>query len=60
MSRQIQNLFRAPYSVPNGLQITDAGFFSSMPPEAFAMAFGTEWFIKHGAAPGVRPGWLFE
>lgn len=27
MSRQIQNLFRAPYSVPNGLQITDAGLW---------------------------------
>lgn len=41
-------------------QITDAGFFSQMPDEVFAMGFGTEWFIKKGATPGMRPGWLFE
>lgn len=41
-------------------QVTDSGFFLQMPPEAFATAFGTEWFIKRGAAPGVRPGWLVE
>jgi len=41
-------------------QITDAGFFSSMPDEQFAMAFGTEWYIRKGAAHPVREGWLFE
>lgn len=41
-------------------QITDTSFFLEMPEEAFAAAFGTEWFIKKGAEPGVRPGWLFE
>ena len=41
-------------------QITDAGFFSQMPDEAFAMAFGTEWFIKPGAGHALRDGWLFE
>ena len=41
-------------------QITDAGFFSQMPDEAFAMAFGTEWFIKRGAQYPLREGWLFE
>ena len=41
-------------------QVTDTGFFLNMPDEAFNMAFGTEWFIKLGAEPGVRPGWLFE
>jgi len=41
-------------------QITDSGFFSQMPDEAFAMAFGAEWFIERGANPPVRDGWLFE
>ena len=41
-------------------QVTDTGFFLQMPDEAFNAAFGTEWFIKHGTEPGVRPGWLFE
>ena len=41
-------------------QITDAGFFSSMPDEAFAMAFGTEWYIRAGATHPLREGWLFE
>jgi LmbE family N-acetylglucosaminyl deacetylase len=41
-------------------QVTDTGFFLTMPPEAFAAAFGTEWFIRRGARPGLRPGWLFE
>lgn len=41
-------------------QITDTSFFLEMPDEAFAAAFGTEWFIEKGAEPGLRPGWLFE
>ncbi len=41
-------------------QVTDSSFFLSMPPEAFARAFGREWFIERGRTPGVRPGWLFE
>lgn len=41
-------------------QITDSGFFARMPDEAFAMAFGTEWFIEPGAGHALRPGWLFE
>jgi LmbE family N-acetylglucosaminyl deacetylase len=41
-------------------QITDAGFFSTMPDEAFAMAFGTEWFIEPGSSTPLRTGWLFE
>jgi len=41
-------------------QVTDTGFFLQMPDDAFNAAFGTEWFIKLGAEPGVRPGWLFE
>jgi LmbE family N-acetylglucosaminyl deacetylase len=41
-------------------QVTDTGFFLSMPTEAFTVAFGTEWFIKKGANHPLRPGWLFE
>lgn len=41
-------------------QITDTSFFLEMPDEAFAVAFGTEWFIEKGAEPGLRPGWFFE
>lgn len=32
-------------------QVGDIGFFLSMPPEAFAMAFGDEWFVRRGAVP---------
>ncbi len=41
-------------------QVSDSSFFLQMPPELFALAFGREWFIEHGVAPGVRPGWLFD
>ena len=41
-------------------QVSDSGFFSSMPEEVFAMVFGTEWFIQHGAQHPLREGWLFE
>ena len=41
-------------------QITDTSFFLEMPDEAFASAFGIEWFIEKGAEPGLRNGWLFE
>jgi len=41
-------------------QVTDGSFFLSMPDEAFALGFGTEWFIRVGDEPGVRAGWLFE
>jgi len=41
-------------------QATDTAFFLEMPHEAFAAAFGTEWFILKGADSGLRAGWLFE
>jgi LmbE family N-acetylglucosaminyl deacetylase len=41
-------------------QVTDAGFFTGMSDDAFAFAFGREWFIEHGREPGLRPGWLFD
>ena len=40
-------------------QITDAGFFSQMPDDVFAMVFGTEHFIERGGTPPMRAGWLF-
>ena len=41
-------------------QVTDTGFFLQLPDEAFAQMFGTEWYIKAGVTPGMRPGWLLE
>jgi LmbE family N-acetylglucosaminyl deacetylase len=41
-------------------QVSDAGFFMTMPEDSFAQAFGTEWFIQVGADHPLRPGWLFE
>jgi LmbE family N-acetylglucosaminyl deacetylase len=35
-------------------QIHDTSFFLSMPPEAFAAVWGTEWFIRVGATPGTE------
>lgn len=34
-------------------QIGEDSWFLSLPDDAFAMVFGTETFIRHGAAPGV-------
>ena len=34
-------------------QIGEQSFFLVMPDDAFAMAFGTEWFIEAGAGPGL-------
>lgn len=40
-------------------QITDGSFFLSMPEEAFATAFGTEWYIRIDTAPGtMAETWL--
>jgi LmbE family N-acetylglucosaminyl deacetylase len=39
-------------------QISDSSFFLQMPEEAFAAAFGTEWFIRVGSAPGISEDWL--
>lgn len=41
-------------------QIDDTSFFLEMPDEAFAAAFGTEWFIEHGVEPPHRTGWIFS
>ena len=34
-------------------QIPADSFFLAMPDEIYAMAFGTEWFTRRGAAPGT-------
>jgi len=34
-------------------QISEQSFFLSMPDDLFAMAFGTEWFIRNGHGPGI-------
>lgn len=34
-------------------QISEQSFFLSLPDEAFASAFGTEWFIRPGQGPGI-------
>jgi LmbE family N-acetylglucosaminyl deacetylase len=35
-------------------QIAENSFFLAMPPAAFAAAFGTEWYRRRGALPGIR------
>ena len=30
-----------------------------LPDDAFAQAFGTEWFIEYDAQPPFRTGWIF-
>jgi LmbE family N-acetylglucosaminyl deacetylase len=41
-------------------QTTDVGMMLAMPPEAFALAFGTEWYVEPGVRAGLRPGWLLD
>jgi len=41
-------------------QITDTSFFLNMTDEIFELAFGTEWFIKHGETGPPRDSWIFE
>ena len=40
-------------------QVDETSFFLQMPEELFAVAFGTEWFIRRGAPPGTTETWLF-
>jgi LmbE family N-acetylglucosaminyl deacetylase len=35
-------------------QISETSFFLAMPPDMFAMAWGTEWFVLRGATPGIH------
>lgn len=34
-------------------QISEDSFFLAMPDEAFRWVFGTEWFLRHDAGPGI-------
>ena len=40
-------------------QIPADSFFLSLPPDAFRVAFGHEWFIRRDA-PDARETWLFD
>jgi LmbE family N-acetylglucosaminyl deacetylase len=40
-------------------QISEESFFLAMADEQFALAFGTEWFIRVGAPPGIAESDLF-
>jgi len=41
-------------------QISESSFFLAMPREFFARAFGTEWFIRRGAPPGIHEHGLLD
>ncbi|MGQ0616508.1 MAG: PIG-L family deacetylase [Acidimicrobiia bacterium] len=41
-------------------QIGDQSFFLRMPANMFALAFGTEWFIRAGEGPGISETDLLE
>jgi LmbE family N-acetylglucosaminyl deacetylase len=40
-------------------QIAETSFFLNMPPDAFALAWGQEHFVRRGAPEGAREDWLF-
>lgn len=39
-------------------QVSDTTLFLAMPPDVFALMFGTEWFIHQGVPGGIRESWL--
>jgi LmbE family N-acetylglucosaminyl deacetylase len=41
-------------------QIADDSYFLALPPEAFAIVFGTEWFIRLDETPGEHETWLLD
>ncbi len=41
-------------------QISETSFFLAMPPDMFSDAFGWEWYILDGAAPGTHETDLLE
>jgi LmbE family N-acetylglucosaminyl deacetylase len=40
-------------------QITENSLFLSLPDDAFALTWGTEWYVRVGAEPGTSETWLF-
>jgi LmbE family N-acetylglucosaminyl deacetylase len=41
-------------------QTSDVGQMLAMPPEVFAMFFGTEHYVEPGRPPGMRRGWFLD
>ncbi len=41
-------------------QISDESFFLALPSEAFAMVFGTEWFIRLDETPAEPETWILD
>jgi LmbE family N-acetylglucosaminyl deacetylase len=41
-------------------QISDVGMMLAMPTEAFAVMFGSEWYVEPGVAPDLHTGWLLD
>jgi LmbE family N-acetylglucosaminyl deacetylase len=41
-------------------QIDDQSFFLAMPPEAFSMVFGTEWYIRLDETPSAPETWILD
>jgi LmbE family N-acetylglucosaminyl deacetylase len=41
-------------------QAPDTGWAEQVPPELFALAFGTEWFAREGVAGPPRRGWILD
>lgn len=41
-------------------QVSDTSMFLAVPPDAFAMMFGTEFFIEPGNGQAMTLGWPFE
>jgi len=41
-------------------QIADDSYFLGLPPDAFAIVFGTEWFIRLDETPAEHETWLLD
>lgn len=41
-------------------QVSDSAFFLTLDEEAFAAAFGREWFVEPGVPGPPRMGWVFD
>ena len=41
-------------------QIADDSFFLALPPDAFELVFGTEWFIRLDETPTVHETWILD
>ena len=41
-------------------QISDESFFLALPPDAFSLVFGTEWFIRLDETPTAPESWILD